>query len=320
MVKMKRVYILCIAGTLRSYGVECDIDLDFITHSVSSSEDIHVGGMIDAGINLRFNEDLGLFTNVLIDKRCIDDRLPEIGAVYFYNVFDYAGELRVGFDKPSDEYLHAIDKKWFENRLYTYSTQGSRLSKYTRVDDHSTLRITWISPTIKGIKLLCSYIPNSSVCRGKYSYYAKNVVTFGASYDGGLNDKLSFGGSGVLFLGQSYSNDYHHLKSFVIEGYLRYANFTVNNRFVHNGTSTQLLNSDKSDHSYEVNLIYSKNALQVGIGHCVLHRLSDVSKIYNICLEYKFKRCDTYVEIKNIRTASRRWNSFSFGIRKRVRY
>ena len=135
----------------------------------------YLGSLIDAILDVRLNEDFGVYTNIVADKRCIYDRLSEVNAAYLYYVFDIAGELHIGHDKPIDNYIKVIEPDWFDNRTISSYFNGAGFSRYSISDDHSAMRVMWLSPEYKGWKLAAGYVPNSSICRGKSNYYTRDL-------------------------------------------------------------------------------------------------------------------------------------------------
>lgn len=280
----------------------------------------YLGSLIDAILDVRLNEDFGVYTNIVADKRCIYDRLSEVNAAYLYYVFDIAGELHIGHDKPIDNYIKVIEPDWFDNRTISSYFNGAGFSRYSISDDHSAMRVMWLSPEYKGWKLAAGYVPNSSVCRGKSNYYTRDLVNIGLSYSGAVNEDCKYGFAILSHFGRSYDDGYHGVKSFSIEGNLSYRQFSVNGRLVNDLSSLHKILSKKHDTCGEVNFVYKMGQFSLNCGYFWSHRqLSDgqnsFSKSYSIGGKYVYKEYEIFGKYRKIFTAGNDGQIFMVGVK-----
>lgn len=322
---MRKLLTCCafIANVALSIDYEIDIDMMAYGQALSQKNGVsntYIGELCDIIGNIRLNDDIGVYTELISDKRCIHDRLPEVNATYIYYIFDIAGELRLGCDLPLDSTMTFLSKRTYENRSagsYFNTEQSKFFDRYSIVDSCSMLKISWISPTYRGIRLAISYAPDSSICRGKYRYSpVKHLACIGLSYERGLSENVNIGLSVIGVTGQSGSSYVRNAKSCTLEGYLSYKNWTINGRIV--SDSSSLKADDKNDSSYEINAIYKHKRGSIYIGHFISHRHSITSKYYSVGLTQKIMSCEGFAEYKRILSKENNGHIVIFGVKKHI--
>jgi len=322
---MRKLVTCCafIANVALSIDYEIDIDMMVYGQVVSQKNGVsntYIGELCDIIGNIRLNDDIGVYTELISDKRCINDRLPEVNAAYIYYIFDMAGELRFGCDVPLDSTMTLLPKKVYENRnagSYFKIVQSACFDRYSLVDSCSTLKISWISPTYRGIRLAISYAPDSSICRGKYRYSpVKHLACIGLSYERGISENVNVGLSVVGVAGQSVASGVRNAKSCTLEGYISYKNWTINGRIVSDFSSLKA--DDKNDTSHEMNAIYQHKRGSIYIGHFISHRHSITSKCYSVGFTQKIMSCEGFAEYKRVLSKDNNGHSVIFGVKKHI--
>lgn len=322
---MRKLLTCCAFITNVALSIDYEIDIDIMAYGQVISQkngvsNTYMGELCDIIGNIRLNDDIGAYTELVSDKRCIHDRLPEINAAYIYYVFDVAGELRLGCDVPLDSTMTLLPKKAYEQRSagsYFNTVQSECFNRYSIVDSSSMLKISWISPTYGGVRLAISYAPDSSICRGKCRYSpVKHLACIGLSYEKGLSENVNVGLSVIGVTGQSGSYNARNAKSCTFEGYLSYKNLTINGRIVSDFSSLKADN--KNDTSYAMNAIYKHKRGSIYVGRFISHRNSIKSKYYSIGFTQKIMSCEGFAEYKRMLSEDNNGHIVIFGVKKHI--
>ena len=301
------------------YSINCDaIAIGQYLDQKDGHCNTYLGELLSITSDIRLTQDFGLNLNLVSDKRCINDKLTEINAAYLYYIFDMLGEVHLGNDKPIDQYIKSIDEDVCENRSISsyFNCPYDSFSKYTIVDDHSALRLMWLSPTFNGFKIGLSYIPNSSICRGISKRYAKNLISLGISYEGG-QDNVTYGLSSIGYLGKAYESTLRNIKALACEGVIGYKNIALSGRTIFDGSSLQRLEQNNFDTTYMVDLSYTVRNTKLSIGHIVSHRTSEsfeTAKAYTASVQHKIGRYNLFTQYKRLYSKNNNGHIITFGI------
>ncbi len=328
---MKKICIISfvtISNVILAVEYETDVDVSLIATYVKQSNNInnsYISELIRLNFDARFNDDFGCATNIVSDKRQINDKLTELNNLYGYYIFDKAGEIHFGHDRPIDQYIRVMeDNSIIENRNisgYLKLRSSILFNKYSIVDDHSCLKIMWMTPTFNGYKFGVSYAPNTSLCRGISETYTKDLISIGAMHNGIFFNKVPFGTSIIGYIGKSFHKKQHNVKSVMCEFYIKYHQLSINNRIVIDNSSLQSLDINNLDALYYSNIQYTIKKLKLSLGYLTSCKTVAVnrfrSKAYTASILYKANKFDTFINFKHLHTKETTGNSFSIGITKK---
>lgn len=281
----------------------------------------YIGELLNITSDIRFNDDFGLNINVVSDKRCINDRLPEINTAYLYYVFDMLGEIHIGHDRPIDQYINSIDQNVFENRSISsyFNCPVEIFSKYSIADDHSALRATWLSPTVNGFKLGLSYIPNSSVCRGISKHYTRDLIGFGASYEGG-RDSFKYGASAIQYFARAYNANTRSVQATWCEGFVGYKGLTLSGRIIFDGNSLQQLSQDRPSTTYGLDISYTKKNTTFLVGHTISHKYNETFRAYTTSIQQKIGNNTLFTQYKHLHSKNNKGHIIMIGMSRKMNW
>ena len=163
-------------------------------------------------------------------------------------------------------------------------------------------------------------MPKSSICRGKSNYYVRDLVNFGLSYSGGINEDWKYGFAILSHFGRSYNNGCHGVKSFSIEGDLSYRQISVNGRLVNDLSSLHKILSKKHDTCGEVNIVYNAGQFSLSGGYFWSNRQlpdgqNSFSRSYNFGAKYLYKKYEIFGKYRKLFTSGNNGQIFMLGVK-----
>ena len=298
---LKSAFFLCsvlytvsciIYGTqARAEDISCELDISTISHTgttFKSKKKSRFGGIFDVITDLKILQNGEHSDGIFCDfnfGQSIDNQehLPFIYKAYLYHIFDYAGEIKIGCDRNAVFYTPMIDGEldnYGYNRVkhkYIFPNLHNQklffAENYIKGSTDNSPKILWISPTIRGCKVTASFTPDADkdiLFKNKNEkIFAKNVISFGLSYEkgdpDGYNYKLLCGSN----FGQAKDANLRSLNSYLLGAGFGYKIFQIDFNYLNNGYSLSQKSAISDEgKAYKCRVVLNFEKFRIFAGGC----------------------------------------------------